>query len=128
MWAPGPWPAAAPDTVDGTPLEDEVEATIVPVDDVDEFPLEAHDNFQLLCDGRLVLTLEAPAGMALRLEVRDGDDVLGQATSADLVPGAVTIREERRLGSDDGKLTAVVTPAGSDRVGDPYVLRREGSF
>jgi hypothetical protein len=119
---------AAPDAMDGQPLVDEIQATIVPADDVDQYPLEVRDNFQLLCDGTLVVTIEAPEGMVLSLEVRRGDEVLGEATSANRVPGVVTLREERCIANDDSTLLAVVAPLGSERVADPYVLWRRGSF
>jgi hypothetical protein len=119
---------AAPDRVDGTPLVDRLEATIVPRDDVDEYPVEVEDEFQLLCDGTLELALDAPEGMTLHLEVRDGDDVLGDATSSDGRTGVVEIREPTCAGDDSTTLTARVRPIGSERVDAPYVLTRSGSF
>ena len=52
---------ALPDDVDGTPLGT-VEATIVPLDDVDEYPVEVPDNFHFSCDGTVTFDLTAPAG------------------------------------------------------------------
>lgn len=112
----------------GAPLEDVVEGTIVPRDDVDEFTMEVADRRQLLCDGQLRVTLTAPAGTSLRLDVLAGDEVLGQATSADGVAATVTVREPECFGDDATTLTARVSPVGSDRSADPYVLERAGSF
>ena len=123
--------AAEDGLVDGAALPEgapPVEGTIVPRGDVDTFAMEVGDGAQLLCDGRFTVTLTAPAGMTLRLEVLDGDDVLGQATSADGVPASVQLQEQQCFTSDATTLTARVSPIGSDRTGDPYVLERSGSF
>lgn len=120
---------AEPDgLVDGTALEGSLEATIVPRDDVDRFTLHVSDNRQLLCDGRLVVTLTAPTGASLRLEVLAGDEVLRQATSADGVPAAVSLDEPGCFSDDSTTLVARVSPIGSDRSGAPYRLERRGSY
>jgi hypothetical protein len=66
--------------------------------------------------------------VTLRLEVLEGDEVLGQTTSADGVPAAVTLRERECLFDDSTTLTARVSPIGSDRTAAPYRLERRGSF
>jgi hypothetical protein len=105
-----------------------VQATIVPRDDVDTFTMPVGDGYQLLCDGRFTVTLTAPAGMTVRLEVLDGEEVLGQTTSADGVPASVRLGDPGCLSSDATTLTARVSPIGSDRTGAPYTLERSGSF
>jgi len=120
---------AAPDGLaDGTPLVDALEATTVPRDDIDTFSLEVDDGAQLLCDGQLTVTLTAPAGVTLRLELLDGDEVRGQTTSADGVASSVTLRERECLFDDSTTLQAKVSPIGSDRSAEPYRLERAGSF
>jgi hypothetical protein len=120
---------AVPDGLaDGTPLTDQVEGTIVPRDDVDTFSVEVRDERQLLCDGELRLTLTAPAGVSLRLEVLEDGQVLGQATSADGVAASVVLREPECLFDDGTTLQARVSAIGSDRSADPYLLERRGSF
>jgi hypothetical protein len=104
------------------------EATIVPRDDVDTFAMPVGDGFQLFCDGRFTVALTAPAGMALRLELFDGGDLLAETTSADGVTAALRVDERDCLGSDARTLVARVTPIGSDRTGAPYQLERSGSF
>jgi hypothetical protein len=118
---------AIPDELDGTPLGS-VEATIVPADDTDEFPVEVADNFHLTCDGHITFDLTAPAGMALRLEVRQGDDLLAETTSADGVAARLRIDEPQCAGDDSTTLTAVVRPIGSDRSAEPYRLARSGNW
>lgn len=120
---------AAPDgLVDGTPLTERIEGTIVPRDDVDTFAVEVRDERQLLCDGELRLTLTAPAGVTMRLEVLEDGEVLGQSTSADGVPAPVTLREPECLFDDGTTLQARVSAIGSDRTAEPYLLERRGSF
>jgi hypothetical protein len=119
---------AVPDAVEGTALG-EVEATIVPASDVDEFPVEVRDHFHLSCDGRIAFDLTAPTGMSLRLQVLDRDgDVLGEVTSADGTPAQLRLAEPRCLGDDATTLAARITPVGTDRVAAPYQLSRTGSW
>jgi len=118
---------AEPDGVDGTPLG-AVEATIVPADDVDEFPVEVNDNFHLSCDGRVTFDLRAPEGMALRLEILRDDEVLGEITSADGVAARLQVPEPQCAGDDSSTLAAVVSPIGSDRTAEPYTLERSGNW
>lgn len=120
---------AAPDGLtDGAPLTTEVEATIVPRDDVDTFSMDVGDGSQLLCDGRFTVTLTAPTGSSLRLEVLDSETVLGQTTSADGVASSVTLDEPRCFADDSTTLVARVSPIGSDRTAAAYRLERHGSF
>jgi hypothetical protein len=106
-----------------------VEATIVPADDVDDFPVEVRDNFHFSCDGRVTFDLTAPRGMSLRLEVLgEGGDVLGEVTSADGVASQLRVREPRCAGDDRGTLTARVSAIGSDRAAGHYLLERSGSW
>ncbi|MGH9137399.1 MAG: hypothetical protein ACRD0G_10185, partial [Acidimicrobiales bacterium] len=126
---PGNGCEAVADNVDGEPLGDRREATIVPADDTDEYPVEVADHRHLTCDGTLTLTLTAPEGMALRLTVEsEAGDPLGEVVSAGGVPGELAIDEPHCFDDDGQTLTARVEPIGSDRVGDPYSLTRSGSF
>jgi hypothetical protein len=118
---------AVPDELDGTPLG-AVEATIVPADDVDEFPVEVPDNFHFSCDGTVTFHLTAPAGATLRLEVLDGTQVLGEATSTGGATSTLSLRERQCIGDDSATLTARVTPVGTARSADPYLLERSGNW
>jgi hypothetical protein len=102
--------------------------TIVPRDDVDTFAMDVGDGAQILCDGRFKVTVTAPAGMTVRLEIVDGEEVLAQTTSADGVPSSVTLRETECFSSEARTLTARVSPIGNDRTGGEYTLARSGSF
>lgn len=100
----------------------------MPRDDVDVLSVEVADERQLLCDGRLRLTLTAPPGVTLRLQVLEDGELLGEATSADGVPATVTLREPECLFDDSTTLQVRVEPIGSDRTAEPWVLERSGSF
>jgi len=87
------------------------------------------DAGDLLCNNTFQMRITAPAGTTLRLELVDEDDrVLAEAVSADGVPGDIAVSDPRCFQSDSGDYAAVVTPAGSDRSADAYVLERAGSF
>lgn len=120
---------AVPDAVDGTPLVDRLEATIVPSDDTDRYPLRVDDEGDLLCNNTLRLRITAPEGTTLRLLlVDDRDRIFGEAISADGVPGDIAVSDPRCFQSDSGDYTAIVAPTGTDRSPDVYVLERSGSF
>ena len=119
---------AVPDEVDGQSLADSIEANIVPADDIDTYTMEVEDHLQLLCDGQVTVTLEAPPGVVLRLEVRDSEGIITEATASAGTPGVITLAEQE-CGADDKEiLEVVVRGIGSDRVADDYVLTRTGSF
>lgn len=116
------------DRVDGSRLERRITANLVPADDVDRYPVEVTDRWQLLCDGTLRIVLTAPAGGAARLVVTDGTGaVLGTVTSADGEPGTVSLRDPSCGRDDSTTLIAEVRPVGTPTAGD-YVLERHGSW
>ena len=120
---------AAPDAVDGTQLRDRIAANLVPATDVDHYPLHVNDSGDLGCNNTLRLTITAPAGTAVRLELRDdGDDLVAETTSADGVPGDIAVHDPRCFRDDSGDFVAVVSSSGSDRSAEDYVLTRSGSF
>ncbi|MDZ7675878.1 MAG: hypothetical protein U5K30_12525 [Acidimicrobiales bacterium] len=120
---------AEPDDVDGAELEDRLEATIVPADDTDEYPVRVSDEGDLLCNNTLRLRITAPAGMAVRLELHDDEgSVVEETTSADGVAGELAVSDPRCFQDDSGTYRTVVTPSGSDRSAGPYLLERSGSF
>ena len=120
---------AAPDAVDGTVLADRIEGNIVPADDTDRYPLVVRDESDIGCNNTLRLQLTAPTSVTLRLQLVDDEgEVLGETTSADGTPGEVAVRDPRCFRDDGGGFEAIVTPTGSDRTADAYVLTRRGSF
>lgn len=119
---------AVGDALDGRSLQGRLTANLVPALDVDRYTVDVEDRPHLTCNGTLTLTLTAPLGLTQRLEVFDGGELIGSATSADGEPRHVELREPA-CGSDDATtLDLVVTSVGSDRSADPYLLERAGSF
>jgi hypothetical protein len=116
-----------PDPAELTADQGEAQGTIVPRADADVWILPADDGFDVTCSGRVTVTLEAPAGMVLEMTVtRDDGNVADRALAEAGRPAVVEVGE--RCGSPDGDLTVEIRAVGSDRTGDPYTLRRDGSF
>ncbi|HEX4903513.1 MAG TPA: serine/threonine-protein kinase [Acidimicrobiales bacterium] len=119
----------APDRVDGTELVERIAATIVPADDVDRYPMRVDDAGDLLCNGRLRLAIVAPPGIALRLALLDDEDrLVAETTSADGVPGELSVQDPSCFRDDGGVHVAEVSAIGSDRSAESYVLSRRGGF
>jgi len=119
---------AAPDTVDGTTLTRSLTANLVPADDIDRYPFHVSDSFQLLCDGALDVSLTAPAGAAMRLEVLHDGTPLGSAVSRDGHRATVTLDDPSCLGDDGTDLQARVSWVDRARTAAPYTLSRSGSY
>jgi hypothetical protein len=85
-------------------------------------------SFNLFCDNELRVTLQAPAGATMRVEVLDEGEVLGQAVSADGEPSTVALGQPDCFGNVNLDLTARVSWVGERRTGDTYVLTREGRW
>jgi hypothetical protein len=93
------------------------------------FDMPVSDHFQLTCDGTLSVTLTAPKGVAMRLEVYNPDgDRIATAVSADGAPGTATMRERHCASSDSGTYRAKVSWIGSERSAADFSLTRSGSF
>ena len=119
---------AIPDGRDGEPFEDEIVANIVPADDIDTYPMAIVDNLQLFCDGRVTITLDAPPGTTLRLELRDGGGTLTETTARAGEPGVIVLTEQQCGGDETAELEVVVRAEGEDRVAADYVLTRSGDM
>lgn len=121
---------AAPDALDASALSFDapLAANLVPESDQDRYSLAVEDHFHLLCDGTLRVSLTAPAGTAMRVEIRDGDEVLASATSRNGVPAEAVATERWCLGSDAGTYDVAVTSEGPGRSAAAYVLSASGSF
>jgi len=120
---------AAPDAVDGRPLETTIQANLVPTTDTDSYPLHVDDNFSFSCDGRVDLTLTGPKESTLVLEVLQGNSVIGQATSRDGSAGRVTLREPNCGGDDVADLSVRVRASkGATPSAASYKITRTGNF
>jgi eukaryotic-like serine/threonine-protein kinase len=119
---------AVPDDVDGRRFDRTITATLVPADDVDRYPTPVSDNFQLLCNGVFQVTLISPAGTSVRVELLEGDRVLGQAVSTNGSRAKVSLEEPSCGGDDSATLTTQVSWVGEERSAGSYTLERSGSF
>ena len=120
---------ATPDLFEeGAELSEELEANLVPADDVDTYDLKVTDNFQIDCSGEIHVELTAPAGVSMRVTVLDGTDELGSAVSGDGEPAEVSVRDPNCGSNDDSTLSVRVQSVGSDRTDERYVLSERGSF
>jgi hypothetical protein len=120
---------AAPDVYDGTTsLDDRLVANLVPADDIDSYRLPVQDHAQLLCNGRIHVTLVAPPGVSQKLTVLMGGEVKDAAVSGGGAPASVSVGDPHCGGDDSGVLRIRVESVGSDRTAKHYVLTRSGSF
>ena len=126
------------DPLDGTTFDGPITANLVPVDAVDRYPFRVgHDSNPFtniftnpFCDNVLQVTLTAPLGVSMRLDVLGADGrALGTTVSDDGV--AATVRLGQPGCSIDGAdldLVAQVSWVGTDRTGEDYTLTRKGSW
>jgi hypothetical protein len=120
---------AAPDRVDGTTLTRPITtADLVPDADIDRYPFHVSDNLQLFCDGALHVTLTAPAGVSMRLDVLEGGNPLATTVSTDGRSATITLDEPSCLADDGVDLQARVSWVGGARSAAPYALERDGSY
>ena len=120
---------AAPDNADGDELVDRIAANIVPADDIDLFPMTIDDAGDIGCNNTFRLRIVAPPGVSLRVVLTDDEGTpFGEATSSDGTPGELAVQDPRCFQDDGGGFVAEVTPIGTDRSAESYILTRSGSF
>ena len=142
---------AAPDLADPDALREAkvVSANLVPATNIDRFGFHVVDNFHWTCDGTVEVTITAPKGASMHLEVFKGSvaDVTGEAgsptgssrsldgvTSSDGKAATVTLHEPNCLdgglfGDDDATdLVARVSWADDRRTDANYRLTVTGSY
>src|SRR5690606_26283855 len=98
------------DDLNGTPFDQPITANLVPADAIDRYPFTvSHDSNPItniftnpFCDNVLQVTLTAPVGVSMRLDVIDaGERSLGSAVSADGVAATVRLPQPACSVSDD---------------------------
>ena len=138
---------AAPVVVDPDTLRDGevVSANLVPDGNIDRYGFHVIDKFHLTCDGAVTVTLTAPKGASMHLEVLEvpasgtGSDlgtgtVLDGVTSSDGKAASVSLPEPSCpdggfFGEDDAtEMVARVTWADDRRTGANYRLTVAGSY
>ena len=116
------------DSLNGTTFDGPITANLVPADAVDRYPFTVKHDFNLFCDNVLEVTLTAPAGAAMRLDVLRGAEVLGTTVSDDGIAASVRLGQPDCFGNDGLDLVARVSWVGTRRTGDDYTLERRGSW
>ncbi len=118
------------DHTDGDELINEGRANLVPDDDVDEWSLPVADRFNPRADGKVTVTLTAPAGVSQTVTVRsESGTVLAEGASADGRTVTLVIKEPGGFFTNDAQtLTIVVASVGTDRSAEHYVLTESGDF
>jgi predicted Ser/Thr protein kinase len=119
---------AAPDDLDGRPFDRTLRANLVPAGDIDRYPTPVPDRADLFCDGTVEVSLTAPAGTAMRLDLLAGDELVDTAVSRDGETATVAAVEPGCLTDDTATLTTRVSWVGDARSAEPYELTRSGSF
>jgi hypothetical protein len=66
--------------------------------------------------------------VAQRLEVHDGDELVGRTGSTDGTPASVVVDEPSCFSDDRTTLRLTVRSIGADRTAEPYVLEVSGSY
>lgn len=125
---PGNGCEAAPDEVGDTVIDADrpLRANLVPEADTDRHTFVVPSRLTLFCDGEVDVTLTAPAGATMRLEVLRGDRVVGATTAADGAAGTVRLAQDSCFGGDAGTYVARVSWAGTARTAEAYQLRWSG--
>jgi len=120
---------ASPDSVDGEELKRSItNANLVPANDTDRYPFRVEDDFSFTCDGQVTITLTAPAGTMMKLELLDPSGrTLGARVAEPSRPARLALDEECAT-DDAGTYTAVVSYQGQGRSSAKYTLARTGSF
>ncbi|MCU1353400.1 MAG: hypothetical protein JWM05_2609, partial [Acidimicrobiales bacterium] len=121
--------AVPDDRREGSTIDGELTANLVPASDVDTYVVPVQDRPQLFCDGRLHVRLTAPRGASQRLTVRTADGVvLGSAGSTDGSPGEVALKDPSCLADDSTTLDLSVASIGPVRTAARYRLETSGSY
>jgi hypothetical protein len=119
---------AEPDEIDDVELTDgRIEGTIVPVGDVDKVLVPLPDRWQLLCDARVRLSLTAPDGLDLEMQIFDDGRDIGTITTP---AGETTVAEMREpsCAQNDSTTLEVIIRGVSGRSNEPWILEKEGSW
>lgn len=104
-----------------------VTGTIIPVGNVDKVLVPVTDQWQLLCDGVLTLTLTAPSGLDLEMTVFNR----GSEMFSFQVPGSTT--KSTKIGepscfTNDSTTLEVIIRGVRGRSSAPWTLERSGSW
>lgn len=120
---------ALPDDLDGTAIEDEIEANLVPADDTDTYFMNVDDDLDVFCDGELYVELTSPSSTTQRIEVWMDDELLASGTSDDGDPLELAVEEPTCMfGDDEGRLELRISSVGEARSADSYLIEVSGGW
>ena len=120
---------ATSDGVDQQPLVTGqiLEANLVPVGEIDSYPLAVKGGGFFSCGPSVTVTLQSPAGVTDQVRIFDGIKILATATSVDAQPATASVPKPSCFGSDAEHLT--VTVSGVDgATGADYTLTRTAGW
>jgi hypothetical protein len=101
-------------------------ANLVPADTVDTFRTYVKDDLLDFCTGSLRVTLTAPQGVTMRVEVAQGSHVLASAQSQDGRPAIARAGEPSCFSNNSGWLTITVSGVDGQTAGDFRLSRNAG--
>ncbi|KAA0232668.1 MAG: Serine/threonine-protein kinase PknD [Acidimicrobiales bacterium] len=120
---------AEPDDLDGTVIDDEVEANLVPADDTDSYSITVEDDLDVFCDGVLYVELTSPPATTQRIEVWMDDELLAAGTSDDGEPVELAVEEPTCMfGDDGGRVELWITSVGQARSAEDYRVEVSGGW
>jgi hypothetical protein len=120
---------AAPDGVNGQPLvaHKVLSANLVPVGELDSYPLHLKGGSIFSCGSKLTVTLQAPSGVTDQLKIFKGIKLLASASSSDGQTASASISKPSCLGSDAENLTVTVSGV-TGASGADYTLTRTAGW
>jgi hypothetical protein len=116
------------DSAAGQPFDARIVANLVPGDAVDDYPFRVGHSFNIFCDNVLEVTLTAPPGGTMRLQVLSDGEMLGSVVSTDGEAASVRLGQPDCFGNDNRDLVARVSWVGDRRTGADYLLERRGRW
>jgi hypothetical protein len=108
--------------ISGQPLS----ANLVPVGEVDSYPLHVSGGGLFSCGPKLTLTLVAPSGVTDEVNIFDGIKLLAGATSVNGQPASVSLSKPSCFGSDAENLTVTVSGVQGASGADYLLTRTRG--
>jgi serine/threonine protein kinase len=102
-------------------------ANLVPAGETDSYPLHVKGGAILSCGKKLTVTLRAPSGVTDRVEVLNGAEILGTASSSDGQPASVSVSKPSCFRSDPENLTVTVGGV-TGASGADYTLTRTAGW
>ena len=120
---------ATADGVDHQPLVagQVLEANLVPVGEIDSYPMAVRGGAFFSCGPDLTVTLQAPAGVTDELRIFKGIKILATVTSTNGQSMSASLSKPSCIGSDPERLTVTVSGLSGASAAD-YTLTRSAGW